>query len=207
MAPRNSLVSAIILGAFSTASFAQTAPSAPPPQAAPAAAPTPVATRQVTVPGGTLLVVQMKSQVSSDSKAGMGFQALLMNDLMVDGVVAAKAGTSVIGKVNESKRAGRLFGKSELEISLSQLIVNGQLVPLSTSNFSEAGTTSFRKTARNSGIGAGIGAAFDGGQGAAAGAAIGGAVSLIRKGESVTIPVGAVLEFRLTQPATISVAP
>ncbi len=197
------------------ANQAAPAPATATPSAAPAppAATTPAPSaphavaRQVAVPAGTLLVVQMKTQVTSDDKAGMGFQSVLLGDLAVEGSVVAKAGTTVIGKVSESKRAGRLFGKSELAISLTQIIANSQLIAISTSNFSEAGTTSFRKTARNSGIGAGIGAAFDGGQGAAAGAAIGGAVSLIRKGESVTIPAGAVLEFRLTQPVVMPVVP
>jgi hypothetical protein len=47
-----------------------------------------------------------------------------------------------------------------------------------------------------------IGGAVDGGDGAGKGAAIGAGVSLIRKGDSVTVPQGAILEFRLSQPVT-----
>lgn len=50
-----------------------------------------------------------------------------------------------------------------------------------------------------------IGGAVDGGEGAAKGAAIGAATAVIRKGESVTVPPGAVLEFRLTQLLAVAV--
>jgi hypothetical protein len=73
-------------------------------------------------------------------------------------------------------------------------------LPILTTNFAEAGKGSFQKTARNAGVGALIGGAFNGGKGAGRGAAVGVGVSLIREGDSVTVPVGAILEFRLTQP-------
>ena len=50
-----------------------------------------------------------------------------------------------------------------------------------------------------------IGNAFDKSGGAAKGAAVGVGVSLIRQGDSVTVPPGAILEFRLIQPLNVTV--
>jgi len=183
------------------------APAAPPPPPAPPVAQAaPAAPASVIVPGGSLLVIQMKSQITSNDKAGKGFEGVLMHDLEADGVVVARAGTPVIGKVNQSKKAGRLAGKAKLEISLSQINADGKLVAIATSNYAEAGQGSFKKTARNAGVGALVGGAIDGGDGAGKGAAIGVAVSVIKKGESITIPPGAVLEFRLSQPVKMNSA-
>jgi hypothetical protein len=178
----------------------------PTPPPAPAPAPPAGAMRDVTIPGGSLMIVQMQSQVTSGDKAGKGFQAVLVHDLEANGVVVARAGTPVIGRVDESKKAGRLAGKAELQISLTQLNINGKLVPVMTSNYTEAGEGSFKKTARNVGVGALVGTAFDSTGGAGKGAAVGLAVSVVKKGDSVTIPPGAVLEFRLTQPVRVLVA-
>jgi hypothetical protein len=43
----------------------------------------------------------------------------------------------------------------------------------------------------------------DGGDGAGKGAAIGATASLLKKGQTVTIPPGRLLEFTLTQPVTV----
>jgi hypothetical protein len=180
--------------------------SAPPP---PVATPAPARTTTTTataapggggsVPAGTLLLVRLDSTISSDSAAaGQRFSCKLESDLVANGVVVAPAGTPVYGRVTKGKKAGRLAGKSELELQLSEINLGGQTVAVSTSNYAQAGQGEFRSTARNAAVGAGVGAAFDGGDGAAKGAAIGGAVSLLKKGEAVTLPAGSLLEFRLT---------
>ena len=58
---------------------------------------------------------------------------------------------------------------------------------------------SLGRNARNAAAGAAIGNAIDDDGGAAAGAAAGVGASVVREGESVTVPQGAILEFRLTQ--------
>ena len=190
--------------------FAKTSPKAPaaavepapkqPAPAAPAGASVPV-----TLPAGTLLLVKMETQVTSSDQSGRRFQARLANRLEANGKVAAPEGTIVFGRVEQAKQAGRLRGKSTLQLTLTELSLGGKAIPISTGNYAEAGANSFKKTARNAGMGAAVGAAFDGGEGAAKGAAIGAAVSVVKKGESVTIPVNAVLEFRLTGPLSLTV--
>jgi hypothetical protein len=177
-----------------------TAPPPPPPPQPAAAVQRPAA---VTVPAGTLLLVRVQNQVSSDDKAGTKFAAVLETDLTANGVVVAPAGTKVYGQVQQSKKAGRMVGKSTLSLVLTDINIGGTNQPIATSDFSEAGEGSFKKTARNTAVGAGVGAAFgDAGKGAA----IGAATAVIRKGESVTVPVNAILEFRLVQPAPINLA-
>ena len=54
--------------------------------------------------------------------------------------------------MTKSGQAGRLVGKSELELCLTDINVGGKMYPLITTNFAEADQGSFRKTARNAGI-------------------------------------------------------
>ena len=172
------------------------APIAVPPSPAPAAA------GPVTVPAGTVLTVRVETQVSSTDPPGKKFTAKLLADLMAGDATVAKAGTTVYGQVDQSKQAGRLAGKSQLAISLTGVDLAGKVLPIMTTNFAEAGKSEFRKTARNAAGGAVIGNAVDSSGGAGKGAAVGVGVSLIKKGDSVTVPPGALLEFRLTQPVS-----
>ncbi len=160
----------------------------------------PAAPVALTVPAGTVLTIKMDSQVSSADAPGKKFSAKLVADLTADGRVVAKAGTTVYGQVEEAEKAGRMAGKSKLAMTLTGIDNAGTIQPILTTNFSEAGASSGKKTVRNVAVGAAIGGIADGSDGAKTGAAIGAGASLIRKGESVTVPPGAILEFRLTQP-------
>ena len=179
------------------------ASQAPSPAVAPAAAP-PKPAGPVTIPAGTVLVVTMTSQVSSQTPPGQRFGAKLAGSLKAGPVTVAPAGTTVYGRVTKSSQAGRMVGRSTLELALSEINLKGTMYPLMTSNFAEAGKSSFRKTARNAGMGALIGGAFGDSDDAKKGAAIGAGVSVLRKGQSVVVPAGAMLEFRMTQPLTIT---
>jgi len=144
----------------------------------------------------------MQNEVTSKDKAGTKFSAVLEVNITAGNVVVAPAGTKVFGRVEESKQAGRMVGKSKLQLGLTDLNLGGTNVPIQTSDFAEAGEGSFKKTARNTAVGAGVGAAFGD---AGAGAAVGAGASVIRKGESVTVPPNAILEFRLVQPLQVTV--
>jgi hypothetical protein len=189
--------------------FTPPVPTPPPPSPKPAPAPVeaPPQPQQlsttVTIQAGTMLMVSTTSQVSSQDPVGRRFTAKLAANLMAGGIVAAPAGTTVYGRVTKSSQAGRLAGKSQLELNLTEINIGGKMYPLMTTNFAEAGKGSFRKTARNAGMGALIGGAFGDSDDAKKGAAIGVGVSVLRKGDSVVVPTGAILEFRMTQPLTI----
>ena len=186
--------------------LALTVTSSGTPAPAPAPVPVPVARpASVTLPAGTMLLVRMADGVSSKNKAGTTFTTKLEYNLVVDGVVAVPAGSVIYGKVRSSTQARRAFGKSTLDLRLSQMLVSGSPLPLSTSSFQEAGEASIKKAARGAAAGAAIGAIVDGGDGAGKGAAIGATASLLKKGQTVTVPPGALLEFTLSQPVSVRV--
>ncbi len=174
-----------------------TAPPAPPVVAAPAPLAAP---RTVTLPYGTTLLVRMMDSVSSRSHAGASFTTKLEYNLVADGVLVIPAGTIIYGKVQSATQARRAVGRSTLDIRLAQMIVGGSPLPISTSGFAEAGEASIKKAAKGAAFGAAVGAiAGDAGKGAA----IGATASLLKKGQTVTIPPGALLEFTLTQPVMV----
>lgn len=186
----------------------QAVPSVPPSQKSapvPAQAVTqPGQPQTVTIPAGTVLMVSMTNQVSSQDASGRRFGAKLAVNLTAGSIIVAKPGTTVYGRVAKSAQAGRLIGRSQLELNLTEININGKMYPLMTTNFAEAGKSSFRKTARNVGLGALVGGAFGDSDDAKKGAAIGAGLSVVRKGKSLVVPTGALLEFRMTQPLTIT---
>lgn len=191
----------IIALTFTTPAAAPAA-AAPAPVATPATAPA-AAPASLTLPYGTMLLVKMMDGVSSQSRPGATFTTKLEYDLVVNGVVAVKAGTVIYGKVQSSSQAGRAFGRSTLDIRLAQMVPAGSPVPISTSGYAQAGAASIAKAAKGAAAGAAVGAiAGDAGQGAA----IGATASLLKRGQTVTIPPGTLLEFTLTQPVTLRVA-
>jgi hypothetical protein len=149
-------------------------------------------------------MVSTTNQVSSDDSPGTRFTAKLASNLTANGVTVAQSGTTVYGRVTKSAQAGRMIGKSELELNLTEINIDGKMYPLMTTNFAETGKSSFRKTARNVGVGALVGGVFGDSDDAKKGAAIGAGLSVVRKGKSVVVPAGVVLEFRITQPLTIT---
>ena len=165
--------------------------------AAPAAPSKPVT---VTLPAGTTLMVRMMDSVSSQNKAGTAFTAKLEQDLAGPNGVAVKGGSVVYGRIQSSTQAGRAMGQSTLDLRLTQLVVNGQTVPIVTSGYQDAGKRSGAKVAKGAAAGAAIGALAGG---AAAGAAIGAVAGGVIRGQSITVPPGTLLEFTLTQPVTI----
>jgi hypothetical protein len=119
---------------------------------------------------------------------------------VVNGVLAVPAGTVIYGRVQSATQARRAFGRSTLDLRLVQMVLRGSPIPIATSGFQEAGEASIKKAARGAAAGAAIGAiAGDAGEGAA----IGATASLIKKGQTVTVPPGTLLEFSLTQPITV----
>lgn len=168
-----------------------------------AAAPAPAA---VTVPAGATLLVRMVDPVSSKDKQGKRFTTTLETDLAVNGVVVAKAGTKVYGRIQSVQQARRYTGQSKLDLRLTEVAVGPNLVPIMTSGYTDAGARSVGKAAKGAAAGAAIGAIADGGEGAGKGAAIGAAASGIKKGETISVPPGTVLEFQLQQPVAVTVA-
>jgi hypothetical protein len=179
-----------------------------PAQSATTRAATPSSTRGGTVPAGTRIAVRMIDGVDSDTnKAGDTFRASLEEDLVVDGNLVAPKGADVTGRLAEVKEAGRMAGRSELKLELTQIVVNGQTYALKTGEYELAGASRGKDTAVKVGAGAAIGAAVGaivgGGKGAAIGAGVGAgagtAIQVLTRGEQVRVPSETMLEFTLEQ--------
>ena len=186
-----------------TAPAAAGEPVAPP---IPADAPTPAATpgAEVTVPAGTLLTVKLDDTLDASTAAGRKFGGRLVGDLVVNGVVAVRAGTAVVGETTEAQKGGKLIGKSSIVITLTGLQIDGAIVPIMTTDYAEEGANALRKTGRNAAMGALIGEATN--NDAGGGAAIGAGTALLGREKSLAIPAGTTLEFELNAPVTVPAA-
>lgn len=199
-------------GATPMAAPAPAPAAAPPP--APAPAPAPVAPGgEVTIPAGQSLLIRMIDGVdSSKNHVGDIFHASLETDLNVNGTLVAHKGTDVYGRLAEAQKSGNFSGKSELQLELTRLVIDGHDYPVVSSDYTLQGKGQGASTAKKVGgiaaAGAIIGAIAGGGKGAAIGAASGGAVGagvqVLTKGAQVKVPSETVLEFRLQQPATVT---
>lgn len=165
--------------------------------------------KMVTVPAGTSLLVRMVDTVdSSKNPVGSRFTASLETNLEVNGVVLAPAGAKVYGRLAQSKEAGRMAGKSELQLELTEIVVNGTAYPVLSSDYKVTGKSSGSRSAKRVLGGTGLGAIIGGiagnaGMGAAIGAAAGVTAALVQKGQKVNIPSETLIEFRLQQPASL----
>jgi len=173
--------------------------------AAPAAGAAPAAPATSTLPAGTALLVRMVDPVSSKDPQGKRFTTTLESDLAVNGAVVIKAGTKVYGRIQSVQQAKRYRGQSSIDLRLTEVSNGPNLVPIATSGYTDAGDRSVKKVARGAAAGAAIGAIADGGDGAGKGAAIGAVASGVKKGETISVTPGALLEFKLQQPVTVSV--
>jgi hypothetical protein len=173
---------------------AAAASKAPAPAAAPPAAPT-----RVIVPAGTLIFVRMLDSLdTSKTQTGQFFTATLDTNLTANVLLLPKKGTKVNGKVIKTENARRLTGKSELQLELTNIIIDGTAHPIMTSGFQSKGGSEGKKTLKKTADGAGLGAAI--------GAVSGVGVSMIKKGEPIRIPSESLLEFTLKQPTTLPVS-
>jgi len=149
---------------------------------------------------------------SETNKIGETFVAVLDEPLYQGGVEVVPRGADVRGRIANINEAGRVAGKAELGLELTQIVVNGVPYSLTTSEYEQAGASRGGQTAKRAGlgaaIGAGIGAIAGGGKGAAIGAGVGAggatAVQVLTKGEKLNIPSETKLEFTLRSPLVIA---
>jgi hypothetical protein len=206
------IVALTFTGNSGAATLAAPAPAAP---VAPRSAYASAGGGMVTVPAGESLLVRMIDGVdSSKNHVGDIFHGSLETDLTVNGVVVARKGTDVYGRLAEAKEAGHISGSSELMLELTRIVIDGRDYPVVSSDYTLQGKGRGKNTAEKVGggaaLGAIIGAIAGGGKGAAIGAGVGagagGAVQVLTRGQQVKIPSETLLEFRLQQPATVTPA-
>lgn len=168
----------------------------------------------VKVPSGTRILIRTIDAIDSDrNQVGNKFQATLEQALVIDDIVVVPKGADVYGRLTQATEAGRIQGRSQLKLELTGIVVNGQVFPLFTGEYSVSGSSRSATTAKRVGTGAAVGAVIGaiagGGKGAAIGAGVGAgagtAVQVMTKGEQVHVPSETLLEFVLQQEVRIPV--
>jgi hypothetical protein len=168
--------------------------------------------KTVTISAGTVIPVRMTDSLdSATTQSNTIFHGSLAADLIVDGMIAAPRGASVIGRVVSAKDAGHFSGNSELTLELTKLYAGGQEISVVTDQYSKEGAGRGKNTAVKGGVGAAIGgligALAGGGEGAAIGAAAGGGIGAgsngVTRGQQVQIPSEAIVNFRLQSPVSV----
>ena len=137
---------------------------------------------------------------SNRQQAGFRFTVRLESDLVADGVVVAPRGANAYGVLTQAQQSGRLAGRSQLTLTLTDIMVNNQMRPVVTSDVQAVTDNTAGTSARRTLGAAAIGGLISGRSGARTGAAVGLGASILTSGETINIPAGTLLEFRLGQP-------
>jgi hypothetical protein len=169
----------------------------------------------VNVPSGTTIMIRTIDAVDSDrNQVGDKFQASLDQPIIIDDMVVVPKGTDVYGRLTQATEAGHIQGRSQLKLELTGIVVNGQIIPLVTGDYSVSGSSRGASTAKRVGGaaagGAVLGAIIGGGRGAVIGAGVGAgagtAVQVMTKGEQVHVPSETLLQFALQQDVRLPIA-
>lgn len=172
--------------------------------------------REVIVPAGTVLPLELKSTVGSDtSNVEDPVRATLRRAITIDGLAALPAGTAVTGHVTEATRAARVKGRGRIAFRFNQIDLpgDGARIAIQTGTVARTAPGTKKRDAAKIGAGAAggaiVGGLLGGGDGAAKGAVIGGgagtAVVLSTRGKEVRLGEGADLSVKLTAPLTVRV--
>ncbi len=170
--------------------------------------------REVTLPAGTTLPLELKSAVASDtSQVEDSVRATLRRAITIDGTQVLPAGTEVVGAVTHAERSGRVKGRAQVAFRFTSLNHSGDRYDIRTESIARRAEATKGEDATKIGVGAAAGAAvgaiLGGGDGAAKGAAIGGAggtgVVLATRGKEVRLGPGTDVNTKLTAPLTVRV--
>ena len=169
---------------------------------------------QLTIKPGTFVMARIDQMLSSNrNQPGDVFSATLMQPVVVDGVVVAQRGQTVLGRVAEAQKS-KAGHDSRLGLELTGLtLADGTQATVHSQLVARQGTTTPKgqevgTVATTTAVGATVGAAAAWGTGAAIGAGAGAAAGIIgvlltHNHPTVVYPETA-LTFRIETPVTIS---
>lgn len=218
------LLAACVASAQSTAALKPA--SAPPKSASEHSA----APATITVPSGTRIPLVLENAISTrNAHAGDPVYFQTLYPILVAGHIVIPAGSYMSGRVLSAKRPGRIRGRGQLVLKITQLILpNGYTVSLegAPSNVGTGGGETTGKEgqikgptsrAKDAGIivrstvyGAAIGAAAAGATGAKAGLGIGATAGLLgvllTRGPNAVLPRGTTMNVVLDRPIPLLAA-
>ena len=194
---------------------AAAAPVSAPPAVAPTPAPAAPALpeyREITVPAGTRLSIELRAALASDtSQVEDPVRGVLRQAVSVDGAEALPAGTALGGSVTEALRAAKVKGRARLALRFTSVTLDDAEQPIATDRIAREAAGTKKNDAAKVGIGAGAGAlvgAIAGGKkgalvGGAVGAGAGTGVVLATRGDEVTLGAGTVVTTTLREPLVV----
>lgn len=163
-----------------------------------------IAAETVTAPAGTRIMARMVDSIDTQQhKAGHKFTAKLEGDLVVDGKVVAQRGATIYGVIASATKARRVAGKATLLIQFTDVMINNQLVAITTTPMEAKGPETAGKSAGQVARGAAIGGLADGSKGARTGAKIGAGAAILSGGNQIGVASGMLIEFQLQAPLTV----
>jgi hypothetical protein len=167
------------------------------------------------IPAQTQLVVRTVDAIDSrNADLAKEYNAGLDSPVAVDGATVLPRGTEAVLRVVELQQAGAVKGRASLTLQLFALVVDGQRVPIESSDVkSESGSQGAKATKGGiiGGLAGGVlGGVLGGGggavKGATAGAAVGVGVAAL-SGEKVQVPAETRLTFTLAKSVSLRPQP
>lgn len=165
--------------------------------------------RTVTIPAGINVAVRMIDSIDTGhNEQGQTFRASLSAPLTIGDRVIVPVGTPATILLAESRSAGRVKGRSELELRLTSIMYHGEGIHVSSGEYEAKGGSRGKQTAIRTGIGAAAGALIGGlagggkgaGIGSLAGGGAGAGFQLLTHGQQIKIPSETEINFRLQDP-------
>lgn len=182
------------------------------PRPAAPAPPPPPPIREVTIPEGAILELELLTAMDTAvSRVGDEIQARTLSPVRVKGEVVLPEGTLVEGRVTEVQSSGRVKGRARLAFTFDRVKTRSGHKKILSSFVEKEAEDGRKKDATviggAAGLGAIVGGIVGGKKGAAIGATIGGAsgtgVVLATKGEEIQLPAGTEVNVRLDQPLVV----
>jgi hypothetical protein len=165
---------------------------------------------QVSIPEGTAITVALVEEIGTDRNGpGDTFKAVLVDDLVSDGHVIARAQTEVRGRITDIQRGSRSENPT-ITLELDSLEGTNGRVSLKTAPLTIEGKrqSKVKQILRGVGgavAGAVVGGKLDGKKGAMLGAGLGTIVAV--KGDSLSLPSASVSRFRLSRNVALNLPP
>ncbi len=196
--PEAEVVGIFISSGVKTRSSKNVAKTPSPPASAP---PAPA---QVTIPGGTRLVIRMSDGIDTRRhSAGHRFRGQLEGAVAIDGITVIPRGTILYGKITQASTGGRTVGSASMAMEFTDVMIDDQLYEIATTGLTARTENEAARTIGRTARASVLGALISGSSGARTGAAVGLGASILTSGASINVPAGTIMETSLRVPLTV----